>query len=286
MLKLRNNQRHGFHLVDPSPWPFISAMSALMLTFGGVMYLHGYNGGGFLWTLGLFMIFFVMFCWWRDVIREAVYEGQHTLAVQNGLKMGVLLFILSEVMFFFAFFWAFFHSSLNPNPFIGGVWPPLHLEVIDPKGLPLLNTLILLTSGATVTWAQHAVQCGSKSEATKALMLTIALAAVFTGVQGFEYIVAPFNIDDGIYCSTFYITTGFHGFHVIIGTIFLFVCLIRLQFNHFSREHHLGLEAAAWYWHFVDVVWIFLYVSVYCWGGQSSFYYWFYLLGGDSGVRF
>jgi len=243
-----------------------TAMSALMFTFGAVMYMHGYNGGGFLWTLGLLMIFFVMFCWWRDVIREAVYEGQHTKAVQKGLKMGVLLFILSEAMFFVAFFWAFFHSSLNPSPSIGGVWPPAFLDTLDPWGIPLLNTVLLLSSGATVTWAHHAIVYGSKSEADIALKFTIGLAVIFTALQGYEYITAPFTIADGVYGSTFYIATGFHGFHVIIGTTFLTVCLVRLQYNHFSREHHLGFEVAAWYWHFVDLVWIFLFISIYWWG--------------------
>lgn len=266
MLKTKNNQRHSFHIVDPSPWPFISAMSALMLTFGTVMYMHGYSGGSFLWKFGLFMILFVMFCWWRDVIREATFEGQHTKDVQRGLKMGVILFIVSEAMFFSAFFWAFFHSSLNPSIAIGGVWPPAYLETLDPWGIPLLNTILLLSSGATVTWAHHAICYGSKSEAIISLVLTILLALIFTALQGYEYVSAPFTIADGIYGSTFYMATGFHGFHVIIGTTFLTVCLGRLYYNHFTRQHHLGFEAAAWYWHFVDVVWLFLFVSIYWWG--------------------
>lgn len=266
MKKQLNSNQHGFHLVDPSPWPLISGFSALMLTFGGVMYMHGYSGGSFIYKFGLVMILYMMYCWWTDIVREATYEGQHTKQVQNGLKMGVLLFIISEVMFFFAFFWAFFHSSFNPSPAIGGVWPPAFIVTLDPWKIPLLNTIILLSSGATVTWAHHAIVMGSKKEASLALTITILLAAVFTGFQGYEYVSAPFTISDGIYGSTFYMATGFHGFHVFIGTCFLAVCLIRLSLNHFTREHHFGFEAAAWYWHFVDVVWLFLFITIYWWG--------------------
>jgi cytochrome c oxidase subunit 3 len=263
---IRNNQKHSFHLVDPSPWPLISAFSALLFTFGTVMYMHGYVGGTFLWQFGFFMILFMMYCWWRDVVRESTIEGQHTRSVQSGLKMGMLLFILSEVMFFFAFFWAFFHSSFNPSPAIGGVWPPVYLTILDPWKVPLLNTIILLSSGASVTWAHHSIVWGSKSQASLALIVTVALATIFTALQGFEYVTAPFTISDGVYGSTFYMATGFHGFHVFVGTCFLAVCLVRLTFNHFTREQHFGFEAAAWYWHFVDVVWLFLFISIYWWG--------------------
>jgi len=266
MTNFRNNHKHSFHLVDPSPWPMISAMSALMLTFGGVLYMHGYTGGSFLWQFGLSMILFMMFCWWRDIIREGTLEGQHTRSVQTGLKMGVILFIVSEIMFFVAFFWAFFHSSFNPSPAIGGVWPPAFIVTLDPWKIPLLNTIILLSSGASVTWAHHAIVMGSKKQAITALIITIALAAVFTALQGYEYASAPFNISDGVYGATFYMATGFHGFHVFVGTCFLTVCLARLYLNHFTREHHFGFEAAAWYWHFVDVVWLFLFISIYWWG--------------------
>lgn len=261
-----NSQKHGFHLVDPSPWPIIAAFSALLMTFGGVYFMHGYTGGFFLFRLGFVLILFMMFCWWRDVIREATYEGQHTLAVSNGLRMGMLLFIVSEVMFFFAFFWAFFHSSFNPSPAIGGVWPPMFLSVLNPWEVPLINTIILLSSGATVTWAHHSIVYGSKLNATISLILTVVLAIIFTLLQVFEYITAPFTISDGIYGSTFYMATGFHGFHVFLGTCFLSVCLLRVYLNHFTREHHFGFEAAAWYWHFVDVVWLFLFITIYWWG--------------------
>jgi cytochrome c oxidase subunit 3 len=245
MANIRNNQRHGFHLVDPSPWPIISAFSGLMLTFGGVLYMHGYMGGDFLWKFGITMILFNMYVWWRDIIREGTIEGQHTMRVQKGLRMGMLLFIVSEIMFFFAFFWAFFHSSFNPSVALGGVWPPAFMVILDPWKVPLLNTVILLTSGATVTWAHHAIVWGSKSHASVALFYTIALAVVFTGLQVFEYVTSPFSISDSVYGSAFFMATGFHGFHVFIGTCFLTVCLYRLMHNHFTREHHFGFEAAA-----------------------------------------
>jgi len=262
----KNNQLHSFHLVDPSPWPFISGFSALMLTFGGAMYMHGYVKGFGLFRFGLCMILFMMYVWWRDVVREATIEGQHTLKVQKGLRLGMLLFIVSEIMFFFAFFWAFFHSSFNPSPLIGGVWPPAFLSILDPWKIPLLNTILLLSSGASVTWAHHCIVWGHKEDAIIALIMTIILAVIFTCLQGLEYITSTFTISDSVYGSTFFMATGFHGFHVFIGTCFLTVCLFRLYLNHFTREQHFGFEAAAWYWHFVDVVWLFLFVTIYWWG--------------------
>jgi cytochrome c oxidase subunit 3 len=261
-----NNQKHGFHLVDPSPWPLMAASGAFMLTFGGAMYMHGYSGGSFLWRLGLTMILFIMYTWWRDIVREGTFEGQHTLQVQSGLKMGMLLFIVSEIMFFFAFFWGFFHVSFNPSHAIGGVWPPMGLAILDPWAIPLLNTVILLTSGATITVCHHSIVAGLKQKAVISLAVTILLAIVFTGLQAYEYVTAPFSISDGVFGSTFYMATGFHGFHVFIGTCFLIVCLIRIFSGHFTREHHFGFEAAAWYWHFVDVVWLFLFITIYWWG--------------------
>jgi len=262
----KNNQTHSFHLVDPSPWPIIGAFSAFILTFGGVLYMHGYTGGSFLWKYGFLMVLFTMFCWWRDIIREGTIEGQHTQSVQNGLRFGVILFIVSEIMFFVAFFWAFFHSSFNPSITIGGVWPPMFLVILDPWKVPFLNTIILIVSGYAVTWAHNAIIYGDKQEAILSLQITIFLAIFFTMFQVLEYLTAPFSISDGIYGSTFYMATGFHGFHVFIGTCFLSVCLVRLFLDHFTRTHHFGFEAAAWYWHFVDVVWIFLFISIYWWG--------------------
>jgi len=261
-------QRHAFHLVDPSIMPFITALSALTLTSGSVMYFHGYTLGLETTFFGFFSVLSCMFLWWRDIVREGTLEGCHTNIVQLGLRYGVILFIVSEVMFFFAFFWAFFAASLAPTIEIGNIWPPKGIDVLSATAVPLLNTLILLCSGCTITYSHHAITAGNKIEAVWGLVLTIVLAVIFTAFQGFEYVSANFSICDGIYGSTFFMATGFHGFHVFIGTCFLAVCLVRLSRDHFTIQHHFGFEAAAFYWHFVDVVWLFLYVAVYFWGGH------------------
>ena len=213
-------QRHPFHLVDPSPWPIFSSLAALTLTVGLVMYMHGYTGGGTMVFSGLTMVIYSMAVWWRDVIREATFEDQHNPAVQRGLRLGMMLFIVSEVMLFFAFFWAFFHSSLHPVFNIGGVWPPEAITTIPAFGIPLTNTFFLLSSGATVTWAHHAIMARGKRHSLIALICTTVLAVLFTGLQGYEYLEAPFSISDSVFGSCFYITTGFHGFHVFVGTCF------------------------------------------------------------------
>lgn len=230
------------------------------------MFMHNFSGGKNFLFFGLFILLFTMFVWWRDVVREGTFEGQHTSIVQLGLRFGIILFIVSEAMLFFAFFWAFFWASLAPVPEIGSVWPPKGIETLSAWEVPFLNTVILLSSGASVTWAHHAIIAGYRKEAIISLTITVALAIVFTCLQLFEYISAQFTIADGIYGSTFYIATGFHGFHVFIGTCFLTVCLYRVFVYHFTKQHHFGFEAAAWYWHFVDVVWLFLFVSIYWWG--------------------
>lgn len=259
-------QRHTYHLVDPSPWPLVGALAGFTLTSGGVMYFHSFIGGGYIILLGLLLVLGTMYVWWRDVVRESTFEGHHTKLVVNGLRYGVILFIVSEIMFFFAFFWAYFHSSLAPTVELGAVWPPEGISPFNPWDVPLLNTIILLSSGVTVTWAHHAMLVGVRYQAIFALLLTVILAFIFTLLQIFEYQEASFDISDGIYGSTFYMATGFHGFHVLIGTIFLAVCLVRLINYHYTKTHHFGFEAAAWYWHFVDVVWLFLFVAIYWWG--------------------
>lgn len=260
-------QKHPFHLVDPSPWPLTASTSAFLITTSAVIYMQGYHGGGFMFIFGFLLLLLVIFLWWRDIIREGTLEGQHSSIVQLGLRFGIILFIISELIFFVAFFWAFFWASLAPTPEIGSVWPPKGIEVLSAWEIPILNTLILLSSGATVTWAHHAIVVGSKKDGILAIRLSILLAVIFTILQAFEYLSANFTIADSIYGSTFYLATGFHGFHVFIGTCFLSVCLFRIHLNHFTKQHHFGFEASAWYWHFVDVVWLFLFVCIYWWGG-------------------
>ena len=246
----------------------MGSIAAIALTFGLVQYFHGKAFIGALppisWIApGVVLILLTMFWWWWDVVKEAEHQGHHTPVVQLGLRYGMSLFIASEVMFFAAFFWAFFDASLFPKEGIGGVWPPEGILTFDPFSLPLLNTLILLTSGCTVTWAHHALREGDREGLVKGLSLTVALGLLFTCVQAYEYAHAPYGFKDTVFASTFYMATGFHGFHVIVGTTFLIVCLIRALRGHFSADHHFGFEAAAWYWHFVDVVWLGLFIFVY-----------------------
>ena len=262
---------HPFHLVDPSPWPLMASLGAFLFTTGGVSYMHKVLGGWGLFLNGFILILFVMYVWWRDIVREATYEEHHTFAVQRGLRLGMVLFIISEVMFFFAFFWAFFHSSLAPVFNIGGVWPPKAIISMNTYTIPLTNTFILLSSGATVTWAHHAIILSSKRHTVIALLYTLVLAILFTYFQGLEYVSAPFNISDGIYGSCFYMTTGFHGFHVFVGTVALIVSFIRIVLNHLTNTHHFGFESAIWYWHFVDVVWLFLFINIYWWGNLQPY---------------
>nr|ABY87350.1 cytochrome c oxidase subunit III [Haliotis diversicolor] len=256
--------RSPFHLVEFSPWPLTGSVGALFLTAGAAGWMHGHPT--MIPILGTVLIILTMIQWWRDVVREGTFQGFHTTNVASGLRWGMILFIVSEVCFFFAFFWAYFHSSLAPTPELGSAWPPTGISPLNPFQVPLLNTAVLLASGVTVTWAHHSILEGHKTEGLQSLLLTVILGAYFTFLQAGEYIEAPFTIADGVYGSTFYVATGFHGLHVLIGTTFLIVCLVRLFANHFSTGHHFGFEAAAWYWHFVDVVWLFLYLSIYWWG--------------------
>ena len=265
---------HDYHILPPSIWPLIGAFSALAMAAGGVMWMHEQAYGGYIFFAGLIAVMFVMFSWWVDVIREA-HAGDHTPVVQLHLRYGMILFIASEVMFFVAWFWAYFNASLFPSVVesVGGVWPPEGQEVLDPFGYPLLNTLILLCSGTTVTWAHHALINGDRDGLKKGLWATVGLGLLFTAIQAYEYAHAPFPFAGSIYGSTFFMATGFHGFHVIVGTIFLIVCLIRAYRGDFTPRQHFGFEAAAWYWHFVDVVWLFLFLSIYIWGGWGAEYH-------------
>lgn len=256
---------HPYHLVDRSPWPFFGSLRALIVVSGLLKWFHFHNKD--LLLLGLLCISLTAFQWWRDIVRERTYLGLHTRIVVNGLRWGIILFIISEVFFFFSFFWAFFHRRLSPSVEIGSIWPPKGITPFNPFQIPLLNTLILLSSGAAVTWRHHSILNSNYNQALQSLFLTCVLGLYFTALQAYEYWEAPFTIADSVYGSIFFVATGFHGLHVIIGTTFLIVCLIRLYLHHFSSKHHFGFEAAAWYWHFVDVVWLFLYVFVYWWGG-------------------
>ncbi|MCF2515132.1 cytochrome c oxidase subunit 3 [Sphingomonas sp. G124] len=296
---MASTKNHDYHILPPDQWPLIGATSALFFFGGTVMWMHDNPYGKFLFLLGLLGILTTMFSWWGNVIREGK-AGDHTPVVQLHLRYGMILFIASEVMFFVAWFWAFFASSLFPAPveLVDGAvqhitdaaaaaqWPMKGIEVLDPFGFPLLNTFILLCSGTTVTWAHHALihnqrggalkgawgmlGVGENDNLKKGLWLTIALGLLFTSIQAYEYIHAPFGFKGNIYGATFFMATGFHGAHVIIGTIFLTVCLVRSYKGDFTPKHHFGFEAAAWYWHFVDVVWLFLFVSIYVWGGWGA----------------
>jgi cytochrome c oxidase subunit 3 len=259
------HSNHPFHLVNYSPWPLTGAIGALIVTAGLTKWFHQYDVSLFL--LGNLITILTIIQWWRDISREGTFQGLHTLPVTLGLRWGIILFIVSEVFFFISFFWAFFHSSLSPTIELGKIWPPIGIIVFNPFQVPLLNTAILLSSGVTVTWAHHRLIENNHSQTTQGLFFTILLGIYFTILQAYEYAEASFTIADAVYGSTFFIATGFHGIHVLIGTTFLLVCLIRHLQNHFSKSHHFGFEAAAWYWHFVDVVWLFLFISIYWWGG-------------------
>ena len=300
---MSSDVKHDYHLVDPSPWPVVGSIGAFTMMVGAVFWMHedymGFwglpvNGTPYICLIGLGIVLFTMLGWWRDVIRESVVLGNHTPVVKLHLRYGMLLFIASEVMFFVAWFWAYFNTAIFFADVSVASWPPAGIITLDPWHLPLLNTLILLTSGTTVTWAHHAIQTGDKKGAVQGLFLTVILGLCFTAVQAYEYIHAPFTFGfngglalqpftevshmalssgagnmGAIYGSNFFMATGFHGFHVIVGTIFLIICLFRAMAGHFTPERHFGFEAAAWYWHFVDVVWLFLFACIYVWGAGA-----------------
>ena len=283
-----HGKHHDYHLVNPSPWPLVGSISAFVMALGAIQFMH--EGQSLLFAIGFGLVLLTMFLWWRDVIKEAERMGDHTPVVQFHNRYGMILFIASEVMFFVAWFWAFFDVSLFPNEVMTiqsaggneetlgqvtrnevtqGVWPPEGTKTFDPWGLPLVNTLILLLSGTTVTWAHHSLVHDNRKGLIMGLVLTILLGALFTALQAYEYMHAGFafskSAGGNIYGSTFYMATGFHGFHVIVGTITLTVMLFRAMAGHFTPKQHFGFEAAAWYWHFVDVVWLFLFACIYVW---------------------
>ena len=285
-------KNHDYHILPPSVWPITGAFSALAMAVGGIMWMHKADPMGILFFAGFAAVLFTFYGWWRQVVREA-HAGDHTPVVALHLRYGMILFIASEVMFFVGWFWAWFDFSLFPaalqvvtdhttgattvTNLIGqegaaaaAQWPPKGVEIIDPFGLPLLNTLILLCSGTTVTFAHHALIHGDRQGLKTGLWATILLGALFSSIQAYEYVHAPFAFSGLNYSAAFYMATGFHGFHVLVGTIFLAICLIRTYRGHFTPRQHFGFEAAAWYWHFVDVVWLFLFIAVYVWGGWGA----------------
>uniref|UniRef100_A0AAU6QDL8 Cytochrome c oxidase subunit 3 n=1 Tax=Sperchon placodermus TaxID=3136837 RepID=A0AAU6QDL8_9ACAR len=255
---------HPFHLVSESPWPFLSSMSAMGMMHS-IIILSQYKT-----SIPLLICFMTTSMssmqWWRDVFRESSMEGNHNEKIMEGLKMGVVLFIISEVLFFMSFFWAFFHSSIAPIAELGMMWPPMGIKLFNPMNIPMLNTVVLLTSGISVTWAHHNMMMKKFKESSKSLYLTIILGIYFTSLQSMEYWQAPFSMWDSVCGSTFFMATGFHGLHVIIGSIFLLVSAMQLSTLKLNGNHMVSFEAAAWYWHFVDVVWMFLYMSIYWWG--------------------
>nr|QAB05890.1 cytochrome c oxidase subunit III [Ixodes holocyclus]QAB05903.1 cytochrome c oxidase subunit III [Ixodes holocyclus] len=254
---------HPFHMVDKSPWPLTSAITTLTMMISIIQMLH--YKFSIMTLFSLILLLLSMLQWWRDVSREASLQGNHTSNVIWGLKLGMILFIVSEIFFFISFFWAFFHSMLSPNIELGSIWPPHNIIPFNPFEIPLLNTTILISSGISVSWAHHSLMNNNFNETYKSLLITILLGILFTMLQMWEYSQAQFSISDSIFGTTFFVTTGFHGLHVIIGTTFLFVTLMRINKNLLSSTHHFGFEAAAWYWHFVDVVWLFLFTFMYWW---------------------
>jgi len=304
-----HTKHHDYHLVDPSPWPVVGSLFAFVMAVGAIIWMKTHGSptavllgmrGPWVFAIGTMGVLYTMFMWWRDVIIEA-HRGDHTPVVRLHLRYGMIMFIASEVMFFVAWFWAYFDASLFPagvhplpitlpdgtvesgkdliglvqrNGVTGGAWPPKASEnftaTFNPWGLPLVNTLILLLSGTTVTWAHHALLENDRKGLIWGLLLTVILGIVFTACQAYEYAHAAFKFSGHIYGATFFMATGFHGAHVIIGTIFLAVCLFRALQGHFSATHHFGFEAAAWYWHFVDVVWLFLFITIYVIGAGSG----------------
>ena len=266
-----NSQKFAFHLVEPSPWPILMSFSLLNLTIGAVLFMHGYPYGSSVLILGFVLTLFGMGLWFRDVIIEAAYQGHHTKQVQKGINIGIILFIISEIFVFLSVFWAYFHSSLSPSIEIGANWPPLGITALEPFGIPLLNTFLLLSSGAFITYGHHAILNGNRKDAIDGIIFTLILAVIFTLLQGFEYSNASFTMADGVFGSVFYASTGLHGLHVIVGTIFILISFFRLINYHFTIYHHVGFESGLLYWHFVDVVWLFLFLCVYFWGGYTPF---------------
>nr|QVT11019.1 cytochrome c oxidase subunit III [Muscidifurax similadanacus] len=252
-----------YHLVTISPWPLLMSFSVMLLLVSFMNWFNNYSM--YLMLLSILLNLLTVYQWWRDVIRESTYQGYHTKVVVYGLKLGMMLFIISEIMFFFSIFWCYFHMFLSPSIEIGSNWPPKNIIPFNPYFIPLLNTIILLSSGVSITWCHYSILLNNKMYSIISMSITIILGLIFTMFQYMEYCDATFTFTDSVYGSIFFMSTGFHGLHVIIGTLFLLINLFRIMFDNFSSMHHFGFEAAAWYWHFVDVVWLFLYLLIYFW---------------------
>ncbi|MBE1296256.1 cytochrome c oxidase subunit 3 [Phycobacter azelaicus] len=261
-------KNHDYHILPPSIWPFLGSVGGFAMLFGAVLWMHDITA--WLFWAGLAAVLYTMFGWWSEVVAES-RQGDHTPVVRIGLRYGFILFVMSEVMFFFAWFWSFFKHAMYPmEEYVGTEYVAPEMYAVDPFHLPLINTVVLLLSGCAVTWAHHAlVHNNDRKALIQGLSIGIVLGIFFTFLQGYEYgylLKQGWAFGEDEFFSNFFMATGFHGAHVIIGTIFLTVCLIRALKGDFTPEAHVGFEAAAWYWHFVDVVWLFLFVAVYVWG--------------------
>nr|ALO64513.1 cytochrome c oxidase subunit III [Andrena cineraria] len=257
------NSNHPFHMVTMSPWPMLTSINIMNTLMGMITMMYSKTTS--LMFMGMITLIMCLIQWWRDVIRESTFQGLHTFTVTKLIKMSMILFIISELMFFVAFFWTYFHSSIAPSIEIGMTWPPSSIKQINPYNIPLLNSIILVSSGITITWTHYSLLTENMKETKLSFTLTIMLGIYFTLMQIIEYLETTFCFNDSVYGSIFFMTTGFHGSHVNIGLIFLMTCFMRLSMNHLSKMHHLHFETASWYWHFVDIIWLFLYITIYWW---------------------
>ena len=258
-------QKHPFHLVERSPWPILTSFSLFMAAIGAVTYMHAFNKGGLLLSLGLTLVLFSMILWFIDVNSESSHVGHHTKEVKKHHMIAIELFIISEAFAFLSIFWAYFHSALAPSIELGGNWPPLGIDPMQPWAIPLLNTLLLVGSGSYITLGHHSFIGRERKFAIYGFIVTLILASIFTGFQYFEYSQSSFNISDSVYSAAFFCSTGLHGFHVIVGTLMLFVAYLKLLNYQTTNSHHAGAEAGIVYWHFVDVVWLLLFAVAYVW---------------------
>lgn len=259
-------RKSGFFLLTPSPWPIFSSFAVFLMLAGFAAYVNYYVGGLFCFLTGVLFVILAFFFWCRDLIREMTFLTRSSLLIETNLRWGFWFFIVSEALLFFSFFWAFFHSALEPVIQIGAVWPPLESIQMNGLGIPVINTVFLLASGAALTWVQYGVIGGQYRDVMFGFIVLFTYAIYFLISQWHEYIVAFHQVNDSVFGSTMYILTMFHGFHVLVGSLFLFICMIRFTLGHFKPVSYLALTLAAWYWHFVDVVWVLVFLWIYLWG--------------------